>query len=125
MGECPKESEEGSLLTGSDLCSFLASSREQLLPWGRNSCVQFGGRSSLWRLGGQRNRAPVSLEDAAGESLAKESAYLNVTCPKFFLMILFWQAVIRGCFQGVILATPALPRAEWPPSHAGGRRLPS
>lgn len=87
--------------------------------------MQFGGRSAPWRLGGERNRAPLSLEDAAAESLAKESAYLNTTCPKFVLMIRFWQAVIRGCFQGVILATPALPRAEWPPSHAEGRPLPS
>jgi len=84
--------------------------QEHLLPWGRKDCLQCEGWGAPWRLGGEGTEHPCLDGELCGESLAKRSACLNMNCSKFFLLICFRQAVIRGCYQGVIPATPSLPQ---------------
>ena len=89
--------------------------------WGRRDCLQRGGWSALWRLGREGTEHPCLDGGLCGESLDKKSTYLNINCPKFFLLICFRQAVIRGCFQGVIPATLSLLQGWQPPSHASAK----
>ena len=77
---------------------------------GRKDCLQCEGWGAPWRLGGEGTEHPCLDGELCGESLAKRSACLNMNCSKFFLLICFHQAVIRGCYQGVIPATPSLPQ---------------
>ena len=57
--------------------------------WGRKDCLQRGGWSALWRLGGEGTEHPCLDGGLCGESLDKKSTCLNINCPKFFLLICF------------------------------------